>query len=222
MLDLITKIIAFQILPYNEWIKIAEVEVYLYLTYNFHATGGQAAYVLGEISQANTKLVFSSLMGFSMGVYVWASRKLPLTLKWKILIGFLIYVVLAFSIEVAYKNVRLSFPNHFTSWFTKAGSLFLYGIIFYVLQNKVLKTLIAVTLGCGLGNFINHFYPPYHIIDFIYSDLLFRWLKLGIFNLADILFNMSEIITIAYLLYLAGKKIRLTFIKSISGVKSQI
>ena len=211
--DLTTKMLACWLLPYNKEVRIAGEKLYLYLTYNFGAMGGQAEYILGEVNKANTKLVFSALAAITIGTYLLLIQKATLKLAWKIVIGLAIYLLLVLCIETMYETIQLPFPDHFTSWFTKVGATFLYSSIFYVLQNKVLKVLIAVILGCGLGNLINHFYPPYHVVDFIYSDFLYRWWKMGIFNLADLVLNITEIMIVFYLLYLLGKRIGLVFIK---------
>ncbi len=205
--DLVTKLLAYFLLPFNEEVRIAGRKLYLYLTYNFEATGGQAEYILGEVSKANGKLVLSALAGIILGMYILLSQKLTLQLKWKVVIGLAVYAALSVVVEATHQAFERAFSNHFASWFTKVGAVFLYGSIFYVLQNKVLKTLLAVIIGCGLGNLANHFYPPYHVIDFLYSDLLYQWLKMGIFNLADLLINAAELLIIAYLLYWLGKKI---------------
>jgi lipoprotein signal peptidase len=209
--DLITKLLAYFLLPFNEEVSIAGRKLYLYLTYNFEATGSQAEYILGEASKANAKLVLSAIAGVILGVYILLSQKLTLQLKWKVVIGVAMYATLSLVIETTHQAFALALPKHFTSWFTKAGAIFLYGSIFWVLQNKVLKTLLAVIIGCGLGNLINHFYPPYHVIDFLYSDLLYQWLKMGIFNLADVLINAAELMIGAYLLYWLGRKIVVRF-----------
>ncbi len=210
--DLITKMMACWLLPYNEEVGIAGEKLYLYLTYNFGAMGGQAEFVFGEVNKANTKLVCFALAAITIGTYLLLIQKATLKLAWKIVIGLAIYLLLVLCIETMYETITISFSNHFTSWFKMLGSILLYSIIFHVLQNKVLKTLIAVALGCGLGNLINHFYPPYHVVDFIYSDFLYRWWKMGIFNLADLVLNVTEITIVFYLLYLLGKRIKRIFI----------
>ncbi|MBD0254562.1 MAG: signal peptidase II [Cytophagales bacterium] len=209
--DLITKLLAYFFLPFNEEVSIAGRKLYLYLTYNFEATGGQAEYVLGEVSKANAKLVLSAVAGMILGGYILLSQKLTLQPKWKVVIGVAVYAALSLVIETTHQAFEGVFSKHFTSWFTKAGAVFLYGSIFLVLQNKVLKALLAVIIGCGLGNLVNHFYPPYHVIDFLYWDLLYQWLKMGIFNLADVLINAAELMTGAYLLYWLGRKIIVRF-----------
>ncbi len=206
--DLITKLLAYFVLPFNEEVSIAGRKLYLYLTYNFEATGSQAEYILGEASRANARLVFSAVAGVILGVYILLSQKLALQLKWKVVIGVAMWVALSLVVENTHQAFELTFSKHFTSWFTKAGAIFLYASIFQVLQNKILKTLLAILIGSGLGNLINHFYPPFHVIDFLYSDLLYRWLKMGIFNLADLLVNAAELMMGAYLLYWLGRKIR--------------
>lgn len=212
-LDLITKLVAYFMLPYNEDVTIVGEDLYLYLTYNFEATGGQAAYILGDLSKENAKMILSPIACMILGVYIFMSQKFTLELPWKVAIGVTIYLILSLIVEISYQTIEVDFSNHFTSWFTKLGAVILYSSIFFVLANKVLKTLLAIILGCGLGNLINHFYPPYHIIDFMYSEHLYQWLKMGIFNFADVLLNATELVLGCYLIYQLGRKIAAWFSK---------
>jgi lipoprotein signal peptidase len=79
--------------------------------------------------------------------------------------------------------------------------MFLYFSIFWVIQDEKLKLLIAIIIGSGLGNLLNHFYPPYHVIDFLYSAHLNQWLNMGIFNMADMMLNLMYVAICGYLLY---------------------
>ena len=48
-------------------------------------------------------------------------------------------------------------------------------------------------LACGIGNLLSHFYKPYFIIDFINIEGSYELLRIGVFNFADLSFNIGAI-----------------------------
>jgi len=67
-------------------------------------------------------------------------------------------------------------------------------------------SLIALFAG-GLGNLLSHFYPPYRVIDFIYVEGSYEWLRIGVFNIADLAANAGLLGIILSAIFYKLKKV---------------
>lgn len=47
------------------------------------------------------------------------------------------------------------------------------------------KTTLALFTATALGNFLSLLYPPFRVVDFVYSSFLWDTIRMGVFNFAD-------------------------------------
>jgi lipoprotein signal peptidase len=208
MIDFISKILANNLLPYNEIVQINENNFCLYLTYNFGFIGSIGSILLSKLPIKNLMILFSCFNVFIVSIYIIIIKKFRLDKVLKLVFGFSLYYFLFFPeivIVYLFKNINLS--NHFVSWFSKFGILFFCTTIFFKINDTKLKLILTFIIGSGFGNLISHFYPPFYVIDFIYVKFLFNVFRIGIFNLADIIYYLSILTLIIYFIIAGFKKI---------------
>lgn len=208
MIDFLSKILANNLLPYNEIVQINENNFCLYLTYNFGSIGSLGSILLSKLPIKNLMILFSCFNIFIVSIYIIIIKNFRLDKVLKLVFGFSLYYFLFFPeivIVYLFKNINLS--NHFFSWFSKFGILFFCTTIFFKINNGKVKLILSFIIGAGFGNLISHFYPPYYVIDFIYVKFLSDWHLTGIFNLADMVYDLSMIALIIYFIVSGFKKI---------------
>jgi lipoprotein signal peptidase len=93
--------------------------------------------------------------------------------------------------------------------------LTLYGTLFYLSTNKSIRLFSLITLACGIGNLLSHFYLPYRVIDFISIEGSCDLLKIGVFNFADVAFNIGAIGLIISIVYLLARRVTMDKSKSV-------
>lgn len=193
-IDLCSKILALKILPYNKQVNILEDNLYFYLVFNSGSSGGQADYLLKNETNKNATIIVNSINNLIIIfcfvlIYFIRINKIH---KWLIGIGILIILSITNSSLKTYFNAY-EFTNWNTSVFSKISSICIFMAIFFMAKNYYLKLFLSVILSAGMGNLISHFYYPYKIIDFIYVEGLYELFKIGVFNVADLIFNLGLI-----------------------------
>jgi len=68
----------------------------------------------------------------------------------------------------------------------RVAAIVLVGTIWWFAPAGVFKFGLTLVLAAGIGNFLSLLYPPFRIVDFIYSRLTARLLRYGVFNVADL------------------------------------
>lgn len=190
--DILTKVIALNFLPFQNHVNLIGEKVSLYLTYNMNSTGEQANYLLRQENNKNISLVFASTIIILLTVYSLIINRATVKRKYKWLIGigiFVLSIIISESVERLFPNMTIS--NWTTSIFTKILGISLYALILSKLTNKFLRLFIVIIISAGVGNLINHFYYPYRVIDFIDIDGTYELLRIGVFNIADLAFDIG-------------------------------
>jgi lipoprotein signal peptidase len=70
----------------------------------------------------------------------------------------------------------------------------LWWLVWMTLQRPLWKVGALLFAAAATGNFLSFLYPPFGIVDFIWSPPLHRGIGLGIFNFADILWHFGIIV----------------------------
>jgi lipoprotein signal peptidase len=182
-------------LPFNEDLYILGDKVSLYLTYNQGATGGQADYLLAaEANSKNLTVLLTCFNGLVLLAYVLFIRKRQIRIIYKVLIGIVFLLVLSIRTDII---LPLLGEIIITSWTTsvvgKITGLIIYGSLFYLSKNKWIRYFTLIMLACGVGNLMSHFYVPYRVIDFINIEGSYELLRIGVFNFADLAFDIGAI-----------------------------
>jgi lipoprotein signal peptidase len=207
--DLITKLAANYYLPFQEDVNIIGDHVGLYLTYNDGATGVQGEYLVKDVSNKNLTVILVCLIVLVLLAYILYIRKRKLKTFYKVLIGISMYLTLIFLLE--YLDQYLSefvVSSWIASVVNKLTGLTIFGSLFWLTRNKWIKLFSVFILSCGIGNLLSHFYLPYHVIDFIHIDGTYEYLKIGVFNFADLAYDIGGIGLIIAVIALIYRKFR--------------
>ena len=215
LFDLITKLTANYYLPFQENVEIFGDTVSFYLTYNQGATGGQADFIVGE-SNKNITIILTCMNGLILLSYFFYIRGKKIRTIYKVLIGIAIYLTLSVLMEMLYPLlINVTISSWTTSVIGKLTGLTLYGTLFYLSKNKWIRFFALIILACGLGNLLSHFYLPYRIIDFISIEGSYDLLRIGVFNFADLAFDIGAIGLIISILYSLFKRVTIGKSKSV-------
>lgn len=190
--DLLTKVIALYLLPFQNHVNLIGEKVSFYLTYNMNSTGRQGEYFLRQENNKNISLVFASTITIFLIIYSLLINRTTIKRKYKWLIGigiFVLSIIISEIVKRLFPNLTIS--NWTTSMFTKIVGISFYILILTKLSNKFLRLFIVIVISAGVGNFINHFYYPFRIIDFIDIDGTYELFKIGVFNIADFAFDVG-------------------------------
>ncbi|MDJ1500687.1 signal peptidase II [Xanthocytophaga agilis] len=213
--DLLTKIVAACYLPYQEDVFVIGNKISLYLTYNDGPTGAQAEALLNRESNPNLVIILSSVNALIWLSYFLFIRKKALKMIYKVLIGIAVFFMGAFLIGIA----QLLLANVFiSSWYAaivaKIVALLLYGTFFSLARNQWIRYFLILILACGIGNLLSLFYPPFNVIDFINVKGSYELLRIGVFNFADLSFDIGVIGIIASWISMLIHKVRYTYVQS--------
>jgi lipoprotein signal peptidase len=207
-LDLLTKILAYNLLPFHEHVFIYGDKISLYSTYNTDSSGGQADYLISKSGFGKNNVIFWGTINwilFSIYILLIDKLKSKSKKKWFLLIPLFILnlILLEICLKVFFNSV---FSNHFISWFSKIGIVGFLGVLTYLTKEKWTKVFLICIISAGLGNIFSHFYPPYHIVDFISIKGSYELIRIGIFNIADSVFYLVLILLIIFELYQTIKR----------------
>lgn len=206
-IDLLTKILALHLLPFQNQIQLFGEHVCFYLTYNMDSTGGQADYLLSQEKNKNIALISSSLIGIIMMTYTIFiyNRKIKRAYKWLIGIGILI-LLLVISESIKPKLSYLEISSWQTSIISKIAGIYIYLTIFILTKNNRIRLFTTIIISAGIGNLASHFYYPFRIVDFIEIKRTYEILRIGVFNLADLAFDIGFVGLITSLIRLLIKQ----------------
>ena len=208
-LDLITKIAAYNCLPFRQDVNIIGDKVIFYLTYNENSTGVWADELYQNENNKNLAIISNCILGLILLSYILFIKSKKIRIIYKILIGIALFFIMSILLDIA---TRLLVNVDISSWITsvlgKLCVLIIWGTIFYFVKDKLIRYSMILVIACGIGNLISHFYPPFLVIDFIYIDGLYEFVKIGIFNLADLSYNIGAVALIISLLIWLIRKLK--------------
>lgn len=207
-LDTITKLLAFAFLPYNEYVEVFGEKLRFYLTYNTGASGTKAQEMAGQFMNPNLYLLLVGGFGLLAGTAIIVTRNYRFKLWQKTLIPILILFALGFIVDKVANSMFFVPSNYFVSWFTKLGGCVFFLSVIVLVKDDWLRVALTCCLSCGIGNLLSHFYPPFAIVDFIYSPFLHKWLHLNICNIADVLIDVFLILAVLRFVVLMVSKVR--------------
>jgi lipoprotein signal peptidase len=205
--DTVTKLAANYFLPFHKDVHILGDGVSFYLTYNEGSTGQQANFLMEGESNKNLTIILSCISGLTLLAYFFYIRRRPLRKTYKVLIG----MGLFFALSILMEMIRPYILNVIVSSWTasvvgKMTGLILYGTLFWLSTNRWIRFSFLFILACGFGNLLSHFYFPYRIIDFISIEGSFELFRIGVFNFADVAFDIGVVGLIISMIFLGLKK----------------
>ena len=90
------------------------------------------------------------------------------------------------AVSVVLAEVAPSVSHRTAVLLTRAGQSVLWLTLWGISAAGVWRHACALMAASALGNFLSLGYPPYAIVDFVYSAVTRRIFGLGVFNLADV------------------------------------
>ena len=208
VVDLVTKIMALNFLPFQNQVNLIGEKVTFYLTYNMGSSGGQAAYLLRHESNKNLSLLLTSISMILLMIYIILINRTIVKKKHKWLMGIgILFVTSIISMVIKKQFPDLIISNWTTSMVTKVVGISFNLVIFYMTRNTYIRLFITIIISSGIGNLISHFYYPYRVIDFIDINGSYELLRIGVSNLADFAIDFGLCGLLITLIVIAIKKI---------------
>ena len=115
---------------------------------------------------------------------------------------------MAVVLEFAEPNLNIEISNWSASIVPKITGIAIYLTILSLVKNSPLKFFIWLVISAGLGNLISHFYYPYRVVDFVNVEGSYEFLRIGVFNFADLIFDVGIIGILTTLIILTLKKVK--------------
>ena len=178
--DLVTKLIVYYALPYNEAIPVLGNGLFFYVLLNQKGINP----LVENISQNNQSfLIAVAVISIALAVYVFLSARFTWQRWQKALGGVGLYLILAFiAVEIAMANPIYSIDPYWISLISRLGSLSLFIAALFITKDKFFRLCWTLVVAGGIGNTLSSLYPPFQVIDFIGTGLTGQL----IFNFADI------------------------------------
>jgi hypothetical protein len=195
-IDLIAKIAAFAFLPEAAPID-REASFQLVLSVNTSGLGTKAR----ELMRDDTVHGFAatSMAFLALGLALVAVRGRPWGTWRKISFcagAFGLWVVIGALLEPQFARL----PDA-ASLAIIRGALTLFTLAVWVVVPRGLWKLALTLAAAGaVGNLLSSVYPPFHVVDFMYSALANRVLGLGVFNFADLCIEAGRVCLVIALL----------------------
>ncbi len=197
-LDQLTKWIAFVTLPFEQTIPVSGERIYFFLTYNREGLGSTALALFQSNRSGGDPFLLSILVSLSyliISIYLLVAPRMSVKNLYKIIWGLLLFFLL--NVAVNFIVTRTSFPLELSQKFRflrPLGFLSLLSVLLYYAKKNRYRWPLAIMLASGLSNLLDNLHPPYYVIDFFYVDILYRFIKFGIGNVADYFYAMGLIL----------------------------
>jgi len=189
-LDHATKLLALGLLPRGRAVDWdAGFQVVLRVNESGSGTWSRA---LQEMSQASDAEMASTACTayLALTVALIAVRRWKVRLRWKVLVCFGAYMLGAIGGEPFVPLLeRLSVRE--LAILTRVAGAPLLLTVWWMVPRGLWKTTFALFLATALGNLISLLYPPFGVVDFVYSRYLWASVRLGVFNVADACNNVG-------------------------------
>jgi hypothetical protein len=201
--DTLLRLVLYHWLIFERVYRICGNNFYFFVTLNRSSSGSAMQYILASSININLQLVGIGVSYAILGVYIALMKNIRLRLYLKILFGAGLWMILCTTtVMIVYSHHDLFISDWLVSWFKILGTIGFIAACLYFSSRTVPKFIWVVALVCGVCNLINHFYRPYYIIDYMYLDFLYRSIRLGIVNLADLIATVANMAIIVYIIYL--------------------
>ena len=202
MLDQFAKVVAYATLPLNQLGDPGGLFRFE-LAINPTGIGTHARALLSEADVPNPAL-FGALFNAGMVICLLTLGRLKKLTVWKVLLSCLA-LVCGLAIVSGFGLLPLVTPEHSVKLLRGAQAV-LWCVVWFVVDASLWRLGAALFAAAALGNFFSFLYPPYAIVDFMWSSILRRALGLHVFNLADLMWLLGiAIFGVALVVSLARK-----------------
>lgn len=201
--DCLLKIAAFHSLPANR--PIHECFICIVLRLNASNLGG-AAHALMASHGLHLLVgagVFSVLLGAALLI---AAARRSLTRQW---IG--VSVLVALLLSGALLPLVSRVPGSFLVPVARASVVGLWIVIWVLATSPLWKLGALLWTTAGVANLLSLTYPPYHIVDYLWSTPMNNLIGIGVFNIADVFWLLGYLV---FAVAMISSVVRLVFGKT--------
>ncbi|MBS0380667.1 MAG: hypothetical protein JSS29_19465 [Proteobacteria bacterium] len=181
VVDAIAKMVAYHSLPQNAPI---DENCSLCLVLRLNNLGlGSAARLIAH-SQGFTSLVAAGVFSASLAVALLMAATLrPLTGR---AVAFFLVVAISATTAASYLLPPIGYGLVWVA-FTRTAAVFLWVVIWLLSTSAVWRFGALLWAAAGLSNLLSFVYPPFRVVDYLWSAPLNRLTYIGVFNFADTL-----------------------------------
>jgi lipoprotein signal peptidase len=190
--DLLTKLLAFVFLPMDEPV-VADAALQIVLRLNPLGMGSwfQNLDWAGQPGQGLGAAI--GVTGSTVAVLV--IRRMPWRLSRKLVACLTTVVVMSWIAPpvagvVASLDPRLVEPRA-TLVLIRASQSALWLTVWMIAPASLWQYCFALLASAALGNFGSLLYPPFHVVDFLYSSIMHEVIGFGVFNVADVAYLVA-------------------------------
>jgi hypothetical protein len=188
-IDALVKIAAFRTLPTEQ--PIQQCLLCVVLRVNALSIGSAAQSVMA--SQGFRIFVASGVFSAVLAVaFLIAATRGPLTKRSIALSVFA--AMLAGGAFFAFLPSVGRFPSPATVAVARAGATSLWLVIGILATSPIWKVGALLWSAAGISNLLSLAYPPYHVVDYLWSTPLNRLIGIGVFNIADVFWLLGFIV----------------------------
>jgi lipoprotein signal peptidase len=204
--DFLSKILLYVVLPLEKSIFLLD-GFRLILQTNEFGLGSEASRLFGSNAIPILSLSFSHLLVACMAWYVRGKTWSAFSKVFLCGVAFVVLTLLSIATSVIF-HVEWS-NRYLVTLLGRVGAIVLVLTVYHFIRERYFKIAFAFLSAAGLGNFLSYFYPPFKVVDFMYSDLFRVLFKVQVCNFADLYVPVGIYIVILspiYLLTRSGKQ----------------
>jgi lipoprotein signal peptidase len=200
-IDAFVKIAAFRGLPLDEPIRQCFLCVVLRVNVLSLGSAAQSLMASQGFRVFVTSAVFSGVLALALLI---AGTKRPLTGR-SIALSVLAALLSGAAFFVLFPTIGRA-PSPATVAAARAGVVSLWLVIWVLSTSPLWKLGALLWSAAGASNLLSLAYPPYHVIDYLWSTPLNRLIGIGVFNIADVFWLLGFLVfAIALIVYVARR-----------------
>jgi len=160
------------------------------LRVNESGSGTWSRAVQDKLGTSDAEMASSGAAWLALTVALIAVRRWSVRRRWKVLVCVGAFVLGTLGGEPFVPLLERLSLRELAILTRVVGALFVL-TVWWLVPRGLWKTTLALFLATALGNLISLFYPPFGVVDFVYSRYLWASMRLGVFNVADACYQVG-------------------------------
>jgi lipoprotein signal peptidase len=189
VLDLAIKMLVLHTLPPGQ--PIQECLVCLVLRLNSVSLGSHAQQFVANFG--TQPLITGAVFGLALAVVVLVFASTSRLTKRSTALSIVVAFACAFGLEALSPSLG-GLPVTTAAAATRVTQTILWLTIWALATSPLWKAGALLYAAAGLGNSLSLVFPPFLVVDYLWSSLLNRFTGMGVFNFADVLWLIGSMI----------------------------